>query len=233
PKLRELSVRLDRLSLFVPREFLEDGLRAPSRVCRRLAKQDRRLASRLRGDLPRLRERELLLKRVTSGAAVRTIVRHRLRLGDEAAHVALGLRVDVDRIDARHHGGVLRAGPGDALQPRELVLLVAAEFFEGHLDPHLSDRHIGEVVERQPFHEGAESPCEGVRFLPTFGGQVPGHPQKPCRPLDTAERISRFATAAAGTALELRCPSRTASSRSRTSYLASTADPRRCSPSPL
>src|SRR5438093_716058 len=37
PKFRELSVRLDRLSLFVPREFLEDGLRAPSRVCRRHA----------------------------------------------------------------------------------------------------------------------------------------------------------------------------------------------------
>src|SRR5881275_1937629 len=60
--------------------------------------------------------------------------------------------------------------------------------------PHLRDRHIGEVVERQPFNEGPESPCQGVRFLPAFGGQVPGHPRKRCRPLDKGERISRFGT---------------------------------------
>src|SRR5881396_4036605 len=107
PEFRELPVRLDRLSLFVLCQLFEDGLRAARRMGRGLAKQGRRLASRLRGDLPRLRERNLLLERVAGSAAVWTIVRHRLRFGDETAHVALDLRDDVDRIDARHHRGVL------------------------------------------------------------------------------------------------------------------------------
>src|SRR2546427_3874731 len=46
---------------------------------------------------------------------------------------------------------------------------------------HFRDRHVGQVVKRQPLNQGSERPCEGVRFLSTFGGQVPGHPRKRCR----------------------------------------------------
>src|SRR5438445_5580927 len=127
PEARELPVSLDRLSFFVPSQLLEDGLRAAGRVSRGLAKQGGRLASRLGGDLPRLGQGNLLLKRVARGPAVWTRVRHRPRFGHEAAHVALDLRDDVDRIDAGHHGDVLRARPGHALEPRKLVLLAVPE----------------------------------------------------------------------------------------------------------
>src|SRR5438552_3396197 len=196
PKFVELSGGLDRLSLFVPCQLFQDGLGAASRMSRGLPEEDRQFAARLGGDLPCLRQGNFLLKRIPGGPAVRTGVRHRLRVRGEAAHVAFDLRHDIDRIDAGHHGGGLGAGPGDTLQPPELFFLAAAEFFECHLHAHLRDRHVGQVVERQSLNEGAEGPCEGVRFLPTFGGQVPGHPRKCCRPLDTGERISRFGTGA-------------------------------------
>src|SRR2546422_10340740 len=82
PKFRELPVRLDRLSFFVPCQLLEDGLRAAGRVSRGLAKQGRRLASGLRGNLPRLGQGNFLLKRVARGAAVWTRSEER-RVGKE------------------------------------------------------------------------------------------------------------------------------------------------------
>src|SRR6266568_1083668 len=194
PEFRELPSRLDRLSFFVPGQLLQDGFRMASRVSGRLTEQDRGLASRVDRDLPGFRQANLLLKRVARGTAVRAGVRHRPRLRDKAADVAFDLRNDVDRIDSRHHGRFLGARSGDAFQSRELILLVAAKLFERDLDAHFRYRDVGEVVERKAFDERPESPGEGVRFLPTFGGQVPGHPRKPCRPPDTRERISRFGT---------------------------------------
>src|SRR5712692_2473928 len=176
PEFRELPSCLDRLSFFVPGQLLQDGFRMASRVSGRLTEQDRGLASRVGRDLPGFRQAYLLLKRVARGTAVRAGVRHRPRLCDKAADVAFDLRNDVDRIDSRHHGRFLGARSGDAFQSRELILLVAAKLFERDLDAHFRYRDVGQVVERQALDERPESPCEGVRFLPTFGGQVPGHP---------------------------------------------------------
>src|SRR5439155_6190688 len=104
----------------------------------------------------------------------------------------------------------------DTLQPPELFFLAAAEFFECHLHAHLRDRHVGQVVERQPLNEGAEGPCEGVRFLPTFGGQVPGHPGNAADRWIRGREYQDLVLVRCRWTDEFRCPSRTASSRSRT-----------------
>src|SRR5207244_11746051 len=61
---------------------------------------------------------------------------------------------------------------------------------------HTRNDHEDHSEKRQAHHMYPEIPCNVIRLHPTFGGQVPGHPQKPCAPLDTGERISRFATGA-------------------------------------
>src|SRR6266571_7018729 len=178
-ELLELSVRLGGLAVFLARERFKDAPRPAVGVCGRLPEQGGRLPTRVRGDLPRLREGDLLLERVSGGAAVRTLVRHRLRLGGVAADVAFDLRDDVHRIDARYDGRVLRGPAGDGFELRELRLLPPAELLEGDLHPHLSDRDVREVIERHALDEGADRPRDGLRRLPVRRGQGDRPPQQP------------------------------------------------------
>src|SRR5438309_5377610 len=99
-QLRELAIGLDGLPLVLLREILEKGPSSSGGMGGGRAKEDGRMAARFRRDFPGLRQGDLLFERVAGGAAAGTCTRHRLRLSDESAHVALDLGDRVERIDA-------------------------------------------------------------------------------------------------------------------------------------
>src|SRR5437016_2422734 len=174
-QLRELAVGLDGLPLVLLREILEKGPSGSGGLRGGRAKEDRRMAVGFRCDFPGLRQGDLLLERIAGSAAAGTHARHRLRLNDESAHVALGLGDRVERIDAGHYRGMRRVRDRDRLELRELGLLPAAHFLEGDFDPHLRHRGVRQIVEGQALHDGPDRAREGVRLPPNLRGQVPGH----------------------------------------------------------
>src|SRR5207249_6753500 len=127
---RGLAVRQGRWALVWLGELLEQAAGRTGGARGRLSEEDRGMTLRLRGDLPGLRQSDLLLERIPGGAATRAHVRHRLRVGDEAADVAFDLRDRVERIDPGHHGRVGGVRAGDRLQLRQLGPLATAEFLE-------------------------------------------------------------------------------------------------------
>src|SRR3990170_6986423 len=89
---RELLVRGRGLLVFLTRQIFEDGLRAAVEMAGGIPEHGRRLAARILGNLPGLREGDLLLKCVSGGAAFRALVRQRLRVRRVPAHVTVDLR---------------------------------------------------------------------------------------------------------------------------------------------
>src|SRR5437899_211212 len=106
---------------------------------------------------------------------------------------------------AGHYGRVFRGRSRHALELRKLLSLAATELLEGDLHADFRDRGVREVVEPQAFYDGPDGPPESVRLLPTLGGHGTRPPPKPCAPLDTGERISRFGTDA-GESAEAQMP---------------------------
>src|SRR5437867_3011295 len=143
------------------------------------AKEDRRMAVGFRCDFPGLRQGDLLLERIAGSAAAGTHARHRLRLSDESAHIALDLGDRVERIDAGHYRGTRRVRARDRLELRELGLLPAAHFLEGDFDPHLRHRGVRQIVEGQALHDGPDRAREGVRLPPDLRAQGTWPPQNP------------------------------------------------------
>src|SRR5947209_1232970 len=178
-QLRELAIGLDGLPLVLLREILEKGPSSSGGMGGGRAKEDGRMAARFRRDFPGLRQGDLLFERVAGGAAAGTCTRHRLRLSDESAHVALDLGDRVERIDAGHYRGMRRVRARDRLELRELGLLPAAHFLEGDLDPHLRHRGVRQIVEGQALHDGPDRAREGIRLLPNLRGQGTRPPQNP------------------------------------------------------
>src|SRR5437867_2421624 len=137
------------------------------------------MAVGFRCDFPGLRQGDLLLERIAGSAAAGTHARHRLRLSDESAHVALDLGDRVERIDAGHYRGMRRVRARDRLELRELGLLPAAHFLEGDFDPHLRHRGVRQIVEGQALHDGPDRAREGVRLPPDLRAQGTWPPQNP------------------------------------------------------
>src|SRR5713101_448315 len=178
-EFRQLSLGLARLALVFPRELLEDGPDGGRDLGGGCTKDPRGLVTRLRCNLPSLRQGDLLLEGISSGAATRALVGHGLGLRSEPADVALHLGDRINRVDPGHDGRMRRARTRDGLEPRELGLLAASEFLERHLDPHFRDRGIREVVEGNTLHDGPQRAGEGVRVLSPLGSQGYRPPQNP------------------------------------------------------
>src|SRR5256885_38036 len=175
PKAIERDV--DRTDLL--REIREKGPSGSGGLRGGRAKEDGGMAVCFRRDSPSLRQGDLLLERIAGSAAAGTHARHRLRLSDESAHVALDLGDRVDRIDAGHDRGMCRVRARDRLELRELGLLPAAHFLEGDFDPHLRHRGVRQVVEGQSLYDGPDRSREGVRLPPNLRGQGTRPPQNP------------------------------------------------------
>src|SRR5256885_3315239 len=175
PKAIERDV--DRTDLL--REIREKGPSGSGGLRGGRAKEDGGMAVCFRRDSPSLRQGDLLLERIAGSAAAGTHARHRLRLSDESAHVALDLGDRVERIDAGHYRGMRRIRARDRLELRELGLLPAAHFLERDFDPHLRHRGVRQIVEGQALYDGPDRAREDVRLPPNLRGQGTRPPQNP------------------------------------------------------
>src|SRR5256886_3304853 len=178
-QVRELAVGLDGLPLVLLREILEKGPSGSGGLGGGRAKEDRRVAAGFRRDFPGLRQGDLLLERIAGSAAAGTHARHRLRLSDESAHLALDLGDRVERIEAGHDRGMRRRRARDRLELRELGLLPAAHFLERDFDPHLRHRGVRQIVEGQALYDGPDRAREDVRLPPNLRGQGTRPPYNP------------------------------------------------------
>src|SRR6267143_3470518 len=178
-QLRELAVGLDGLPLVLLREFFEKGSGRSGSLSGRSPEEDGRMSARLRRNLPRFRQGNLLLERIPGGAAAGTDARHGLRLDNESAYVALDFGDRIERIDAGHDRGMRRVLAGDRLELGELGFLAAAHLFEGDFDPHFRHGRVRQIVESETLHDSPDGAGEGVRFLPNLRDQGTPPPQNP------------------------------------------------------